>query len=50
MILLLHFDILSGEVGISAILPFSGFFVHHVAHDWSHELAKKLQPRNRSAS
>ena len=29
MILLLHFDILSVEVGISAILPFSCFLVHH---------------------
>ena len=29
MILQLHFDILSVEVGISAILPFSCFLVHH---------------------
>ena len=29
MIQLLHFDILSVEVGISAILPFSCFLVHH---------------------
>ena len=32
-----------------SILPFSGFFGHHVAHDWSHEQAKKIQPRIRSA-
>jgi hypothetical protein len=29
MILLLRFDILSVEVGITAILPFSCFLVHH---------------------
>ena len=40
MILLLHFDILSGEVGISAILPFSCFLVHHAEKVSAHEVRK----------
>ena len=40
MFLLLHLDILSVEVGVSAILPFSCFLVHHVGKVSAHEREK----------